>query len=135
MATTDVRHPRFRRSERFADWEWLTDSARYPGTNSDMHWLAWTEDGELYSVDDDGWNFGSPRDDGDMCVIMLFFTFPNPMESGKSIRSVAHIGSCLPVPHCQTKDGSHRILRGRSLAIGNVRCKYLTPFPQCRTTR
>jgi hypothetical protein len=60
MATTDVRHPRFRRSERFADWEWLTDSARYPGTNSDMHWLAWTEDGELYSVDDDGWNFGSP---------------------------------------------------------------------------
>jgi hypothetical protein len=25
-----------------------------------MHWIAWTEDGELFSVDDDGQNFGSP---------------------------------------------------------------------------
>jgi hypothetical protein len=41
-------------------WEWTTDSSRFPGTNSDMHWLAWTADGDLFTVDDDGQNFGSP---------------------------------------------------------------------------
>jgi hypothetical protein len=53
-------HPRFRRSELFSGLEWLTDSARFEGTNSDMHWLAWTENGKLFTVDDDGQNFGSP---------------------------------------------------------------------------
>jgi hypothetical protein len=53
-------HPRFRRSELFSGWEWVTESSRYEGTNSDMHWLAWTENGVLFTVDDDGQNFGSP---------------------------------------------------------------------------
>jgi hypothetical protein len=53
-------HPRFRRSELFSGLEWVTESSRFEGTNSDMHWLAWTEDGSLYAVDDDGQNFGSP---------------------------------------------------------------------------
>jgi hypothetical protein len=25
-----------------------------------MHWLAWSVDGDLFTVDDDGQNFGSP---------------------------------------------------------------------------
>jgi hypothetical protein len=60
MSNTEPVHPRFRRSELLRGWEWLTDSSRYEGTNSDMHWLAWTENGTLFTVDDDGQNFGSP---------------------------------------------------------------------------
>ncbi|MGL4199624.1 MAG: DUF4185 domain-containing protein [Allorhizobium sp.] len=44
----------------FSDLEWVTESSRYPGTNSDMHWATWTADGTIYTVDDDGVNFGSP---------------------------------------------------------------------------
>jgi hypothetical protein len=55
----DVAH-RFNRSSVFGGLEWLTASHRFEGTNSDMHWLAWTENGELFAVDDDGQNFGSP---------------------------------------------------------------------------
>ena len=60
MANAGSAHPRFRRSELFSGWEWLTESSRHEGTNSDMHWLAWTEEGDLFAVDDDGQNFGSP---------------------------------------------------------------------------
>jgi hypothetical protein len=51
---------RFNASQLFSGLEWLTESSRYPGTNSDMHWQTWAEDGSIYSVDDDGANFGSP---------------------------------------------------------------------------
>ena len=51
---------RFRRSTFLGGWEWTTESSRFPGTNSDMHWVAWTADGDLFTVDDDGQNFGSP---------------------------------------------------------------------------
>ena len=60
MSNPKSAHPRFRRSELFSGWEWMTESSRYEGTNSDMHWLAWTENGVLFTVDDDGQNFGSP---------------------------------------------------------------------------
>ena len=60
MSSPKSVHPRFRRSELFTGWEWVTESSRYEGTNSDMHWLAWTENGVLFTVDDDGQNFGSP---------------------------------------------------------------------------
>ena len=60
MSNPNSVHPRFRRSELFSGWEWVTESSRYEGTNSDMHWLAWTENGVLFTVDDDGQNFGSP---------------------------------------------------------------------------
>jgi hypothetical protein len=51
---------RFPRSRLFDGLEWTTESSRYPGTNSDMHWNAWAADGTIYTVDDDGKNFGSP---------------------------------------------------------------------------
>ncbi|HYY12109.1 MAG TPA: DUF4185 domain-containing protein [Kineosporiaceae bacterium] len=51
---------RFRRSDSLGTWEWTTSSSRFPGTNSDMHWVAWSADGDLFTVDDDGQNFGSP---------------------------------------------------------------------------
>jgi hypothetical protein len=60
MSHAESVHPRFRRSALFSGWEWVTESSRHEGTNSDMHWLAWTENGELFAVDDDGQNFGSP---------------------------------------------------------------------------
>jgi hypothetical protein len=56
-------HPttqRFPRSALFSGLEWTSESSRYPGTNSDMHWNTWTADGTIYTVDDDGANFGSP---------------------------------------------------------------------------
>ena len=60
MTNSEAVHPRFRRSALFSGLQWVTESAKYEGTKSDMHWLAWTEDDELFSVDDDGQNFGSP---------------------------------------------------------------------------
>ena len=60
MTSNEAVHPRFRRSDLFSRLEWVTESSRYEGTNSDMHWLAWTADGDLFTVDDDGQNFGSP---------------------------------------------------------------------------
>jgi hypothetical protein len=51
---------RFRLSPLLGEWRWTTESKRFPGTNSDMHWVAWARDGDLFTVDDDGQNFGSP---------------------------------------------------------------------------
>jgi hypothetical protein len=39
---------------------WDGEPSRFPGTQSDMHWWMWSADGDLYTVDDDGRNFGSP---------------------------------------------------------------------------
>lgn len=50
---------RFKKSTLFSGLTWVTESSRYPGSNSDMHWNAWAGDGTLYTVDDDGQNFGS----------------------------------------------------------------------------
>lgn len=51
---------RFRDSQVLAGMTWTSDSSRYPGTNSDMHWATWASDGAVYTVDDDGKNFDSP---------------------------------------------------------------------------
>jgi hypothetical protein len=66
LSSTVPLHPRFRQSTLFSGLTWLTESSRYPGTNSDMHWLAWAEDGTIYTVDDDGVNFGSPWNFGQL---------------------------------------------------------------------
>lgn len=60
MSDSTSVHPRFRPSDFLTGLEWLTVSSRYEGSNSDMHWVAWTESGDLFTVDDDGQNFGSP---------------------------------------------------------------------------
>jgi hypothetical protein len=54
------RHPRFRPSPLLSGLTWETEASRFPGTQSDMHWWMETADGQLYTVDDDGRNFGSP---------------------------------------------------------------------------
>jgi hypothetical protein len=46
------------RSELLAGLEWLGPAQRYPGSGSDMHWWAWADDDAIYSVEDDGQNFG-----------------------------------------------------------------------------
>ena len=60
MTPKPIRVPPYPPSTSLAGLEWLTASSRYPGTNSDMHWWTWGDDGELYFVDDDGHNFGLP---------------------------------------------------------------------------
>ena len=60
MTPEPARQPPYPRSTVLADLEWLNESSRYPGTNSDMHWWTWGDDDALYFVDDDGENFGLP---------------------------------------------------------------------------
>lgn len=62
MLMAEILHAdqRFPRSKFYSGLEWVTESSRYPGTNSDMHWATWAADGAIYTVDDDGKNFGSP---------------------------------------------------------------------------
>ena len=37
---------------------WTSEPYRYPGSGSDMHWWTWGIDDAIYTVDDDGKNFG-----------------------------------------------------------------------------
>ena len=60
MTPKPFRVPPYPRSTIIAGLEWLSESSRYPGTNSDMHWWTWGDDDALYFVDDDGENFGLP---------------------------------------------------------------------------
>jgi hypothetical protein len=91
MSESDSVHPRFHRSTFLTGWEWLTESSRHEGTNSDMHWLAWTENGNLFTVDDDGQNFGSPWNFANLMqvegtppdhVVRLVSQFPELQRSG-----------------------------------------------------
>ena len=38
--------------------EWVSTPYKYPGTASDMHWWTWGIDDAIYTLDDDGDNFG-----------------------------------------------------------------------------
>ena len=38
--------------------EWTSEPYRYPGSSSDMHWWTWGIDDAIYTVEDDGKNFG-----------------------------------------------------------------------------
>ncbi len=38
--------------------EWTSEPIRYPGSGSDMHWWTWGIDDAIYTVEDDGTNFG-----------------------------------------------------------------------------
>jgi hypothetical protein len=58
--TPTTRSVRFRPSTLLSGLTWETAPARFPGTQSDMHWAMWSGDGDVYTVDDDGRNFGSP---------------------------------------------------------------------------
>lgn len=70
MPDADKVGSRFARSELLDGLEWVGASHRYPGTNSDMHWSTWAADGDIYTVDDDGANFGSPWNFAQlMCVV------------------------------------------------------------------
>ena len=45
-------------SDLIASLEWSSKPFRYPGTASDMHWWTWGIDDAIYTVEDDGENFG-----------------------------------------------------------------------------
>ena len=103
-----AQHPttkRFPLSQRFSGLEWLTESSRYPGTNSDMHWATWTADGTIYTVDDDGTNFGSPwsfaqlmRVDGTPPdhTVSLVTQFPE-LVRGPSLRCQRYVDGALAI--------------------------------------
>lgn len=38
--------------------EWTSQPHKYPGTASDMHWWTWGQDDAIYTLEDDGDNFG-----------------------------------------------------------------------------
>lgn len=40
--------------------EWSSEPYKYPGTASDMHWWTWGIDDSIYTLEDDGDNFGGP---------------------------------------------------------------------------
>ena len=39
-------------------FEWTSEPFKYPGTASDMHWWTWGIDDAIYTLEDDGDNFG-----------------------------------------------------------------------------
>jgi len=45
-------------SDLIASFEWTSGPYRYPGSGSDMHWWTWGIDDAIYTVEDDGKNFG-----------------------------------------------------------------------------
>jgi len=47
-------------SKYIGGFEWTSKPSKYPGTASDMHWWTWGIDDEIYSLEDDGENFGGP---------------------------------------------------------------------------
>ncbi len=48
----------YSQSEFIEKLEWTSEPYRYPGSGSDMHWWTWGIDDAIYTVDDDGVNFG-----------------------------------------------------------------------------
>ncbi len=44
----------------FSGLDFTAPATKYPGTGTDMHWWTWGADGNIYTVDDDGKNFGEP---------------------------------------------------------------------------
>jgi hypothetical protein len=52
--------PPFPRSKLIRGLEYTGPAFKYPGTGTDMHWWTWAANGDLYTVDDDGSNFGNP---------------------------------------------------------------------------
>jgi len=44
----------------YSGLEFTAPASKYPGTGTDMHWWTWGADGNIYTVDDDGKNFGEP---------------------------------------------------------------------------
>ena len=49
---------KYPKSDLIEKLEWVSKPYKYPGTASDMHWLTWGIDDAIYSLDDDGDNFG-----------------------------------------------------------------------------
>ena len=39
---------------------WESEPSKYPGSGTDMHWWTWGIDGHIYTIEDDGANFGGP---------------------------------------------------------------------------
>lgn len=48
----------YSQSEFIEKLEWTSEPYRYPGSGSDMHWWTWGIDDAIYTVEDDGKNFG-----------------------------------------------------------------------------
>lgn len=44
----------------YGTFRWTSAPYKYSGTGSDMHWWAWTSDGALLIIDEDGRNFDGP---------------------------------------------------------------------------
>lgn len=45
-------------SDLIETFEWTSQPSKYPGTASDMHWWTWGIDDAIYTLEDDGDNFG-----------------------------------------------------------------------------
>ncbi len=50
-----INYPKSKLIQKF---EWASEPAKYPGTASDMHWWTWGMDDAIYTLEDDGENFG-----------------------------------------------------------------------------
>jgi hypothetical protein len=46
------------KSDLIESLQWTSEPYKYPGTASDMHWWTWGIDDAIYTVEDDGSNFG-----------------------------------------------------------------------------
>jgi hypothetical protein len=47
-------------SDLINSFHWTSRPYKYPGTASDMHWWTWGIDDAVYTLEDDGQNFGGP---------------------------------------------------------------------------
>jgi len=45
-------------SDLIEKFEWTSEPSKFSGTASDMHWWTWGIDDAIYTLDDDGDNFG-----------------------------------------------------------------------------
>jgi len=45
-------------SDLIKKFEWTSEPSKFPGTASDMHWWTWGIDDAIYTLEDDGENFG-----------------------------------------------------------------------------
>lgn len=59
-AQTRHRHIAHPQSDLIEKLEWTSTPYKYPGTASDMHWWTWGLDDAIYTLEDDGDNFGGP---------------------------------------------------------------------------
>lgn len=104
-------HPRGRTlyyppSELLAGLEWTGEPYHYPGSGSDMHWWTWADDDAIYTVDDDGSNFGGPWHYAHLLkvtgmppdhVVTPVSQFPELRREGLPLQKVRYVDGMLAV--------------------------------------